>query len=63
MMVMMIFSRSIYLCRHGESEMNAIKRIGGDSSLTERGRSFSRKLTDYINSQGEDCMCMCTIIV
>lgn len=29
--------RSIYLCRHGESELNLVGRIGGDSGLSERG--------------------------
>ena len=29
--------RTIYLSRHGESEYNVDDRIGGDSSLTERG--------------------------
>ena len=29
--------RSIYLSRHGESELNVIGRIGGDSGLSPRG--------------------------
>lgn len=29
--------RSIYLCRHGESELNLVGRIGGDSGLSARG--------------------------
>lgn len=29
--------RSIYLCRHGESELNLLGRIGGDSGLSTRG--------------------------
>lgn len=40
--------RSIYLCRHGESEMNVEHRIGGDSSLSERGRIFSDKLGRFV---------------
>ncbi|XP_019060923.1 6-phosphofructo-2-kinase/fructose-2,6-bisphosphatase 1 isoform X6 [Fukomys damarensis] len=30
--------RSIYLCRHGESELNLRGRIGGDSGLSTRGK-------------------------
>lgn len=33
-----ITPRSIYLCRHGESELNVKGRIGGDSGLTTRGK-------------------------
>lgn len=30
--------RSIYLCRHGESELNLRGRIGGDSGLSAQGK-------------------------
>lgn len=30
--------RTIYLCRHGESEHNLQGKIGGDSGLSSRGR-------------------------
>lgn len=33
-----ITPRSIYLCRHGESELNIRGRIGGDSGLSLRGK-------------------------
>ena len=33
-----ITPRSIYLCRHGESELNIQGRIGGDAGLSPRGR-------------------------
>ena len=33
--------RSIYLCRHGESELNLAGRIGGDSGLSPRGAKVS----------------------
>lgn len=33
--------RSIYLCRHGESELNLVGRIGGDSGLSPRGAKVS----------------------
>ena len=31
--------RTIYLCRHGQSEYNEAGRLGGDSGLTDCGRS------------------------
>ncbi|XP_064134428.1 6-phosphofructo-2-kinase/fructose-2,6-bisphosphatase 1 isoform X2 [Loxodonta africana] len=34
--------RSIYLCRHGESELNLRGRIGGDSGLSARGKQVLR---------------------
>lgn len=34
--------RSIYLCRHGESELNLLGRIGGDSGLSSRGTKVRR---------------------
>lgn len=33
-----ITPRSIYLCRHGESDLNIKGRIGGDSGLSTRGK-------------------------
>lgn len=30
--------RTIYLCRHGESEFNLKGKIGGDSGLSNRGK-------------------------
>lgn len=33
--------RSIYLSRHGESELNLLGRIGGDSSLSPGGHQVS----------------------
>lgn len=30
--------RTIYLCRHGESEYNLVGKIGGDSGLSPRGK-------------------------
>ncbi|KAB1258709.1 6-phosphofructo-2-kinase/fructose-2; 6-bisphosphatase 2 [Camelus dromedarius] len=32
--------RTIYLCRHGESEFNLLGKIGGDSGLSVRGKQF-----------------------
>ncbi|KAM6927611.1 LOW QUALITY PROTEIN: 6-phosphofructo-2-kinase/fructose-2,6-bisphosphatase 4-like [Xenentodon cancila] len=47
-----ITPRSIYLCRHGESELNVKGRIGGDSGLTPRGKEFAKKLSQFIQTQG-----------
>ncbi|KAM9444473.1 6-phosphofructo-2-kinase/fructose-2,6-bisphosphatase 4a isoform 1-T1 [Clarias gariepinus] len=46
-----ITPRSIYLCRHGESDLNVKGRIGGDSGLTPRGKEFARILGQFIHAQ------------
>ncbi|MEQ2280201.1 6-phosphofructo-2-kinase/fructose-2,6-bisphosphatase 4 [Ameca splendens] len=46
-----ITPRSIYLCRHGESELNVKGRIGGDSGLTPGGKEFAKKLNQFIQTQ------------
>ncbi|XP_040850344.1 6-phosphofructo-2-kinase/fructose-2,6-bisphosphatase 4 isoform X11 [Ochotona curzoniae] len=43
--------RSIYLCRHGESELNLKGRIGGDPGLSTRGREFAKSLAQFISDQ------------
>ncbi|XP_006893000.1 PREDICTED: 6-phosphofructo-2-kinase/fructose-2,6-bisphosphatase 4 isoform X4 [Elephantulus edwardii] len=43
--------RSIYLCRHGESELNLKGRIGGDTGLSPRGREFAKSLAQFISDQ------------
>ncbi|KAL1020617.1 hypothetical protein UPYG_G00002480 [Umbra pygmaea] len=43
--------RSIYLTRHGESELNLLGRIGGDSGLSSRGHNYARALGSYIIGQ------------
>ncbi|XP_070795902.1 6-phosphofructo-2-kinase/fructose-2,6-bisphosphatase 2 [Pituophis catenifer annectens] len=43
--------RTIYLCRHGESECNLIKKIGGDSGLSTRGKQFAEALKRFIKEQ------------
>ncbi|KAM9828657.1 6-phosphofructo-2-kinase/fructose-2,6-bisphosphatase-like isoform 4-T4 [Syngnathus typhle] len=43
--------RSIYLCRHGESELNLVGRIGGDSGLSARGAKFASALGTYVRKQ------------
>ena len=36
------------MCRHGQSEYNAVERIGGDSGLTEHGLNYARKLAEFV---------------
>ncbi|KAG7278454.1 hypothetical protein CRUP_038749 [Coryphaenoides rupestris] len=43
--------RSIYLSRHGESELNLLGRIGGDSGLSPRGIKFASALGSYMQGQ------------
>uniref|UniRef100_A0A3Q2QTE8 6-phosphofructo-2-kinase/fructose-2,6-bisphosphatase-like n=1 Tax=Fundulus heteroclitus TaxID=8078 RepID=A0A3Q2QTE8_FUNHE len=43
--------RSIYLSRHGESELNLVGRIGGDSGLSHRGAKFASALGAYMRGQ------------
>ncbi|XP_060108906.1 6-phosphofructo-2-kinase/fructose-2,6-bisphosphatase 1 isoform X2 [Heteronotia binoei] len=43
--------RSIYLSRHGESDLNLNGRIGGDSGLSERGKQYAHALAAFIRSQ------------
>lgn len=37
--------RTIYLCRHGESEFNLKGKIGGDSGLSNRGKKVRRNVS------------------
>uniref|UniRef100_A0A673LKC1 6-phosphofructo-2-kinase/fructose-2,6-bisphosphatase 4 n=1 Tax=Sinocyclocheilus rhinocerous TaxID=307959 RepID=A0A673LKC1_9TELE len=46
-----ITPRSIYLCRHGESDLNVRGRIGGDSGLSPRGKEFAQYLGRFIQDQ------------
>ncbi|XP_041860336.1 6-phosphofructo-2-kinase/fructose-2,6-bisphosphatase 1 isoform X1 [Melanotaenia boesemani] len=43
--------RSIYLSRHGESELNLVGRIGGDSGLSPRGQKYANALASFIRGQ------------
>ncbi len=43
-------TRSMYLVRHGESVYNVEDRIGGDSDLSARGRSFARSLAAFMET-------------
>ncbi|KAM6977419.1 6-phosphofructo-2-kinase/fructose-2,6-bisphosphatase 1 isoform 1-T1 [Aplochiton taeniatus] len=43
--------RSIYLSRHGESELNLVGRIGGDTGLSARGAEYAAALAKFIKGQ------------
>ncbi|XP_054912779.1 6-phosphofructo-2-kinase/fructose-2,6-bisphosphatase 1 isoform X2 [Poeciliopsis prolifica] len=43
--------RTIYLSRHGESELNLLGRIGGDSGLSPRGLKYADALAKFIRGQ------------
>uniref|UniRef100_A0A452VN80 6-phosphofructo-2-kinase/fructose-2,6-bisphosphatase 2 n=1 Tax=Ursus maritimus TaxID=29073 RepID=A0A452VN80_URSMA len=43
--------RTIYLCRHGESEFNLLGKIGGDSGLSVRGKQFAQALRKFLEEQ------------
>ena len=43
--------RPIWLSRHGESEFNVAGRIGGDASLTDRGREYARHLAAFVGAR------------
>lgn len=40
----------LYLTRHGQSEYNALGRIGGDSSLSQHGINYARKLAEWVHN-------------
>ncbi|XP_028652420.1 6-phosphofructo-2-kinase/fructose-2,6-bisphosphatase 2-like isoform X2 [Erpetoichthys calabaricus] len=46
-----VHPRTIYLCRHGETEHNISGKIGGDSELSVRGKQFAHALRDFISEQ------------
>jgi len=46
-----VLPRTIYLTRHGESDMNLSQRIGGDSNLSQRGRMYGEKLAEFIKKE------------
>jgi broad specificity phosphatase PhoE/predicted kinase len=43
--------KHLYLIRHGETYFNLENRIGGDSELTETGRSQARDLAEYFSNK------------
>ena len=38
---------ALFATRHGESEFNKLRRIGGDTALTDHGVEFSKQLGDF----------------
>ena len=40
-----VVPRTIYLSRHGQSHYNSLKKLGGDSDLTDCGEEYSRSDT------------------
>eukprot|EP00126_Sphaerothecum_destruens_P003738 Sdes_comp17523_c0_seq1m6757 len=55
LMNMHLKERPIYLSRHGESVYNVEGRIGGDSSLSNRGSLYAQALTKFLQKQR--CLC------
>ncbi|RXN00233.1 6-phosphofructo-2-kinase/fructose-2,6-bisphosphatase 3 [Acipenser ruthenus] len=53
LMNMHVQPRTIYLCRHGESEHNLRGQLGGDSELSPRGKKFARALSGYLKEQNQ----------
>ena len=39
-----VVPRTIYLSRHGQSQYNSVKKLGGDSDLTDCGTEYSRSV-------------------
>jgi broad specificity phosphatase PhoE len=46
-----ILPRTIYLTRHGESELNQHQRIGGDPPLSANGKLYAEVLAQYMASE------------
>jgi len=53
--------RSIYLCRHGESELNLKGRIGGDPGLSVRGKEVSKSLQNKHGFGFYVHLCTCVV--
>ena len=43
--------RKLWLSRHGESEYNRVKLLGGDSPLSPKGEEYARLLPDFLESR------------
>lgn len=48
-----IGSRTIYLSRHGQSIANLHGKLGGDPSLTQKGRRYSFALADFMRKESD----------
>lgn len=51
LMNLKIINRPIYLSRHGESFYNTLGKLGGDSSLTEKGIDYASNLNLYLQKE------------
>lgn len=40
--------RSIYLTRHGQSEYNVLRKVGGDAGLSAKGEEYAVSLAGYV---------------
>ena len=40
----------LYISRHGQSIYNILKKIGGNSSLSDNGKLYANKLANYFNN-------------
>jgi broad specificity phosphatase PhoE len=50
----MTFAQFIYghiSTRHGQSEYNAIGRIGGDSGLSDHGIAYAKALAEFVDKK------------
>eukprot|EP00002_Diphylleia_rotans_P011530 TRINITY_DN2277_c0_g1_i1.p1 TRINITY_DN2277_c0_g1~~TRINITY_DN2277_c0_g1_i1.p1 ORF type:complete len:522 (+),score=108.55 TRINITY_DN2277_c0_g1_i1:46-1611(+) len=48
-MNMRVSARPIYITRHGQSEYNALGKIGGNSGLTELGKQYAQNLSKFLH--------------
>jgi len=51
--------KTIYLTRHGESEGQLNKIVGGNSSITGKGKKYSNKLREYLDDKNVNII-MCS---
>ena len=52
--------KTIYLSRHGQSQYNITKQLGGDSGLSNKGIEYSLKLHEYFQSIKKENIPVCT---
>jgi len=46
-----VLPRTIYISRHGETDMNRMGRIGGDGNLSHRGKLYASKLAKFVENE------------
>lgn len=56
------YKHTVYLTRHGQSQYNVEKKIGGDSSLSPSGRMYARRVGEFahyvVSGQAETMACV-----